>query len=117
MTNDPLDLPGFEPVIIPKDSFEIVMLLDQREVKSRSDPEAICRALLKKGVNVERRTLLLGDVSWIARRLQPHGDEYDEISLSVILERKRLDDLVASITEHRSRFTIQKVCLLSPSQN
>lgn len=63
-----------------------------------------------KGVNVERRSLELGDVAWVAKRKGIYNQTHTEFSMVVldfIVERKRLDDLVSSLTD--GRFHEQKV--------
>lgn len=63
----------------------------------------IGEGLLALGVRCERRSLHLGDVLWVAQRLDGYkrGDEYDEVALDFIVERKRMDDLVQSIKQPR----------------
>jgi len=99
----------FRGRVIPANHYDIVLILDNREKHHREDPEGIARELMAKGVQVERRALELGDVCWIAKRkpMFCDGTLYDEITLDIILERKRLDDLVQSITD--GRFHEQKV--------
>ncbi|KAI8621465.1 hypothetical protein BC830DRAFT_1163692 [Chytriomyces sp. MP71] len=88
--------------------YEIVLILDTREVKNGRQRSFFYDGLQAKGVKVEQRMLDLGDVMWIARPKtegQYHGDE--EIVLEYIIERKTLDDLVSSIKD--GRFSEQKV--------
>ncbi|KIY43487.1 hypothetical protein FISHEDRAFT_62570 [Fistulina hepatica ATCC 64428] len=101
MTHDRLDLPQFDFIQCDPGAFDIVLVLDNREVKSGQHRDGIARDLQKKGIPVEQRELALGDVCWIAKRRYPRGDEYDEVVLDTVLERKRLDDLVGSIKDGR----------------
>ncbi|GMK55082.1 hypothetical protein CspeluHIS016_0201380 [Cutaneotrichosporon spelunceum] len=105
-----LPLPGehrdanFDPahtIIFPKGSYEILLVLDTREIESRSNPDRIAETLERKGIRVETRALRLGDMCWVARRLDAYGAEEDECVLDFVVERKRMDDLVASIRDGR----------------
>jgi crossover junction endonuclease MUS81 len=103
----------FEDVLtFPVDSYEVVLILDVREFKTRNDQSAVCDTLRSHGVKAEVRSLRLGDMLWIAR-LKEHM--YPEIRLhcrecvlDYIVERKRLDDLCVSIKD--GRYDEQKVC-------
>ncbi|KAJ3066295.1 Crossover junction endonuclease mus81 [Podochytrium sp. JEL0797] len=97
---------------LPVGSFEIVLLLDNREIKNGANRNFFKNGLDGKNVKYESRSLDLGDVTWIARPKCEgtyHGDE--EIMLEYILERKTLDDLVSSIKD--GRFKEQKFRLSS----
>lgn len=94
----------FEPTIVPSGSYDIIFILDSREVKSTKNREYIETHLRKARVPVEKRALELGDMCWIARE-RASGTE---IVLDFIVERKRMDDLVGSIKD--GRFHEQKVC-------
>lgn len=87
--------PSFEPIIIEKGTYEIILVLDNREVRTASDRSGIAEALRREDIRVEIKALNLGDVCWIAQ--SNVSGEYCRISLDAILERKRLDDLVGSI--------------------
>lgn len=82
-------------------SYEIVLVLDTREVESRSNRDKIAESLEAKGVRVETRALRMGDMCWVARRLDGDGGEEDECVLDYVIERKRLDDLCSSIRDGR----------------
>ncbi|TPX64868.1 hypothetical protein CcCBS67573_g08294 [Chytriomyces confervae] len=87
--------------------FEIILLLDTREVKNGANRSFFYDGLVNRNVKVEQRMLELGDVMFIARPKtngQYHGD--DEIVLEYIIERKTMDDLVSSIKD--GRFKEQK---------
>lgn len=88
-------------ITLPHGSYEVVLILDSREIESKSHRDNIADKLSARGVLVETRSLRLGDMCWIARRLDPRGDEGDECVLDYVIERKRLDDLCSSIRDGR----------------
>ncbi|KAG0038735.1 Crossover junction endonuclease mus81 [Podila clonocystis] len=87
-------------------TFDIVLILDVREVRGQADRDYIDQKLTENGVKVEKRALDIGDVLWVARLKDIPSDGPSEIVLNYILERKRMDDLVSSIKD--GRFTEQK---------
>ncbi|KAJ3282993.1 Crossover junction endonuclease mus81 [Rhizoclosmatium sp. JEL0117] len=100
-----------EPIInnvtLPAGSYEIILILDNREIKNGSNRDFFKDGLARRGIKYEAKSLELGDVTWVARPKCDgtyYGDEY--IMLEYILERKTLDDLVASIKD--GRFKEQK---------
>ena len=105
-------LPTFTPVALPPGSFTIRLVLDSREIRAKEDRNYISSQLSLLGVSPLVRTLPLGDIFWVAQLHDPsllshHGeDSTSEIALDWIVERKRLDDLVGSITD--GRFSEQK---------
>jgi crossover junction endonuclease MUS81 len=97
-------LPDFDPskaIVFPTGSYEIVLILDTREIESKNSRDRFAEKLAEKGVKIETRALRLGDVCWIARRLDGLGGEEDECVLDYVVERKRLDDLCSSIRDGR----------------
>lgn len=107
----PPALPTFTPVPIQPGTFTVHLVLDNREVRTRDDRDYISEELAKKGAKPFVRPLELGDFFWVAKLHSPsllshYGEEGDEIALDWIVERKRLDDLVGSITD--GRFQEQK---------
>ena len=101
---DTSNLPPFNPsqaIVFPAGSYEIVLIVDTREIESKSNRDHFEESLLDKGIRVETRALRLGDVCWIAKRRDGLGGEEDECVLDYVLERKRLDDLCASIKDGR----------------
>ncbi|RXK41085.1 hypothetical protein M231_01716 [Tremella mesenterica] len=97
-------VPAFTPadaITFPAGSYDIVLILDTREVESKTRRDEFAEALIKKGINVEQRALRLGDMLWIARRRDGWGGEADECVLDYVVERKRLDDLCSSIKDGR----------------
>lgn len=105
-TSDPT-IPNFSDVQLttwPANSYHIVLLIDFRE---STHNKAFISKLLATGIAVEERSLLLGDMVWVAR--QNEGEE--ECVLNHIVERKRLDDLAGGILN--GRLNEQKVCVPS----
>lgn len=102
-------IPIFTPIILPPSTFTIHLVLDNREVRSKDDRTYISTELNKLGAPPLLRPLPLGDFFWIAKLHSPlHNEDptTTEITLPWILERKRLDDLIGSITD--GRFSEQK---------
>ncbi|GMF49142.1 unnamed protein product [Phytophthora fragariaefolia] len=89
-----------EDLIRETDTWELVLLLDHREVIERRNPRILERKLLERNVNCEVRALGIGDVQWIARRRRI-GAETEEFVLNVIVERKEVHDLSGSIIDRR----------------
>ena len=97
-------IPDFHPsqaIIYPAGSYDIRLVLDTREVESKSSRDDFSDKLRAKGIEVETRALRLGDVMWIAKRRDGMGGEEDECVLDYVVERKRLDDLCHSIKDGR----------------
>ncbi|EPQ31236.1 uncharacterized protein PFL1_01421 [Pseudozyma flocculosa PF-1] len=100
----PPAIPAFDPIKMPRGSFTIHFILDNRERRHSRDVRgkvSLAGALEAKGVAVEVRALELGDAIWIARRKGGGGAEGDEVVLDFVVERKRLDDLTSSILDGR----------------
>lgn len=94
--------------VFPPGSYDIILVMDSREIKNRRDEEAICKGLRDKGIMVEVRGLRVGDVTWIARSRDPAITGHEkEVVLDYVVERKRLDDLCSSIRD--GRYDEQKV--------
>lgn len=85
-----------------RDEYEIIVVIDEREVKSRLDRDYFETRMTRLGVNCEIRVLSVGDIAWVAR----HKHSKNEVVLNVICERKRMDDLALSIKD--GRFIEQK---------
>jgi hypothetical protein len=110
----PNDTPSFrscDALRYDAESYEIVLVMDTREIKNRRDEEAICKGLRDYGIRVDVRALKLGDITWMARlragvQQRLSGDER-ECMLDYVVERKRLDDLCSSIRD--GRYDDQKV--------
>lgn len=104
-------LPSFQPIQIHPGSFTVELLLDVREVRAKKDRDYMEEELTKQGVKPIMRSLELGDAQWVAKCYDPLllsrlGAEGEEVVLDHIVERKRLDDLIASIRD--GRFNEQK---------
>ena len=96
----------FENFCLRKGEYDIVLLVDTREIKSRDERNYIVNKLDEAGVQCEQRSLELGDFLWIA---QSKTNAADEIVLDYVIERKIESDLIQSIIDRR--FTEQKVLL------
>ena len=110
-SDNPSTLPTFDPIRLAPGCFTVHLVLDNREVRTKDDRDYIADELTKKGTKPIVRPLELGDFFWVAKCHDPnllsrHGEEGSEICLDWIVERKRLDDLVGSITD--GRFQEQK---------
>ncbi|KAK9453931.1 hypothetical protein V1511DRAFT_50295 [Dipodascopsis uninucleata] len=109
LINKPLELqlPSFTATIWEPGSFCINVIIDNREIQSQKDREFFVTKLNEiPDVSAETRALGLGDTLWIAKNLSTS----QEVVLSYIAERKRLDDLISSICD--GRFHEQKYRLM-----
>lgn len=105
-----------EPVSLPPSSFTIELILDTREVRTKTDRDYIANELIKKGITPQVRALELGDAMWVAKCRDPsflarYGEDSDEVMLDWIVERKRLDDLIGSIKDgrfHEQKFRLRR---------
>ncbi|KAI8967172.1 hypothetical protein BDF20DRAFT_902126 [Mycotypha africana] len=108
-----------QPVFCLKSGeYEIVLVVDNREIQMKGNREYFQENLTRKGIQCITRAMDLGDVVWIARRKEKSNNssssqtqlqQAEELVLDYIVERKRLDDLVSSIKD--GRFTEQKTRL------
>ncbi|GAA5798293.1 hypothetical protein HPULCUR_003694 [Helicostylum pulchrum] len=80
--------------------YEIMLVLDNREIQMKNSRTYFQQKLAEKGVKCITRALDLGDVIWVAKKKNSTGED-QELFLDYILERKRLDDLVSSIKDGR----------------
>lgn len=103
----------------PTDEWELVLILDHREILSRRNRNILERMLLERHVTCEVRSLNVGDVQWIARLYRNGGftGKMDflsadvtaklivllciEFMVNVIVERKEVRDLSGSIIDRR----------------
>lgn len=83
--------------VYDKTDLDVVVLVDNREIRSSKDRAFFEEELLRAGVKCELRTLPVGDMVWVAR----HKSLKKEVLLDVIAERKRVDDLALSIRDGR----------------
>ncbi|KAJ6258511.1 hypothetical protein Dda_6554 [Drechslerella dactyloides] len=117
VTNAPPDVKTpFTPRYLRAGDFSIHLVLDNREVASKTDRDYIQRSFENVDCSPVTRGMELGDVMWVARgRLYENGrqtDEEVELSLDHVCERKRLDDLISSIKDgrfHEQKFRLSKL--------
>lgn len=88
--------------IWPAGSFEILLIVDNREKRAASDPDFFVNKLKEHSVSASVDALAVGDLVWVAR----NKNSKQVAVLDYIMERKRLDDLVSSIKD--GRFQEQK---------
>ncbi|KAL7754404.1 Crossover junction endonuclease mus81 [Sorochytrium milnesiophthora] len=101
---------------LPAGSYNIVLVLDSREVARARDRAFFQHQLEQLGIRVLTRALQVGDVIWMAVPKPTFGDsvgaaddreerrrppQQAEVVLDCIIERKRLSDLCASIKDNR----------------
>ncbi|XP_050580496.1 crossover junction endonuclease MUS81 isoform X1 [Bombus affinis] len=92
-------------------NFDIILLVDTQETAGgRTEPQhdATITGLTEFGVSFEIRHLKVGDFAWIARCRR---NKNNELILPFIVERKRIDDLSASITDgrfHEQKFRLKQ---------
>ncbi|KAL6931820.1 hypothetical protein ACO0R3_003287 [Hanseniaspora guilliermondii] len=77
--------------------YEIILLIDNREIRGTDDRNFFMQELQKNGIKCEVRQLNIGDFIWIAK----HKTTMREVFLNAIIERKRIDDLCSSIKDGR----------------
>lgn len=88
------------------DGWEVVLLVDQRETRTDRG-SAISFSRLLQGARAESRQLPLGDMVWVARPGPGAARAGDvEHVLGYVVERKRMQDLAASVFD--GRYTEQK---------
>ncbi|KAJ0183429.1 hypothetical protein K1T71_001405 [Dendrolimus kikuchii] len=91
-------------------SFDIILLIDKSEtggVSKKHDP-TVTQFNKYPNLRHEYRSLKVGDFTWIA---QNKSDKNEELVLPYIVERKRMDDLAASIKDgrfHEQKFRLRK---------
>ncbi|XP_028040924.1 crossover junction endonuclease MUS81 isoform X2 [Bombyx mandarina] len=93
----------------PKGSFDVILLIDKNETSGLSKKNDPTMVQFKKFPDLkhEYRSLKVGDFLWIAR----HRVNNEELVLPYIIERKRMDDLGASIKDgrfHEQKFRLKK---------
>ena len=93
--------PAITPVAVggSESEWEVVLVLDSREVRSQQDRGFLANQLHIAGVRCEVRSLGLGDVQWMLR----HREKGSEAMLDVLVERKNVRDLAQSILDGRFR--------------
>lgn len=81
---------------------ELVLMFDNREMRSKSERDFFRRRISEQGIECEVMALAVGDILWLAR----HRQTGRMVALNYVCERKRLDDLASSIKD--GRFIEQK---------
>ncbi|KAJ2158822.1 Crossover junction endonuclease mus81 [Coemansia sp. RSA 552] len=86
----------------PKDEYDVILVVDNREIHSTADRSLVEKELEAQGTRIEVRPLTVGDYAWIARA-KPTGAfrHLPDVVLDYVVERKRMDDLCASIRDGR----------------
>lgn len=98
-----------ELLTLKRREYDVVCLLDNREVVAQRERDHFQRLLAQEGVKVETQPLAVGDVLWIARPRGAAQKKMTSVVLDVVVERKRTDDLVSSIRD--GRYAEQKLRL------
>lgn len=97
-------------IYLESNAFDIILLVDTQETcggKTKPQHDATLMELTQLGVLFEVRRLKIGDFMWIARCRKTQ----DELVIPYIIERKRMDDLSASITDgrfHEQKFRLKQ---------
>ena len=98
--------PAFQPIVYPRGSFRVKLVMDKREVNGAGADRAFMgEELLRRDVYFDQRVLDVGDITWVAISNTGQPD----VILDYIVERKRMDDLASSIMD--GRFFEQKLRL------
>ena len=109
LSNDnTFETPSFNPIVISsnEEDWKVLLLLDNREVRTVHDRNFLENQLREYGVDCERRSLSLGDMQWILQNNRTN----EEVMLNFIVERKNTRDLASSICD--GRFNEQQYRLL-----
>ncbi|KAG5419642.1 MUS81 [Candida metapsilosis] len=85
-----------------KDEYEVVIYVDNREIRAQQERDFFRRQLELANLKCDVKALSCGDVTWVARHLRTGR----EAVLNYLCERKRIDDLCDSIKD--GRFQEQK---------
>lgn len=101
----------FSPIVWPAGSFRVYLVVDSREgTREQGKRVELCEKIEREGVRVEGKMMPLGDMIWVAKKVDPATGRPtggDDVVLDAIVERKRLDDLCNSIID--GRYVGQKV--------
>ncbi|XP_017754779.1 PREDICTED: crossover junction endonuclease MUS81 [Eufriesea mexicana] len=96
-------------IYLEANKFDIILLVDTQETcggRTKPQHDATIKELTQLDVLFEIRHLKVGDFAWIARC----RNKNNELILPYIVERKRIDDLSASITDgrfHEQKFRLK----------
>ncbi|XP_076632122.1 mus81 structure-specific endonuclease subunit [Colletes latitarsis] len=97
-------------IYLKSNKFDIILLVDTQEIsggKTKPQHDATIQELSRLDIPFEIRHLKVGDFAWIARCRVTNN----ELILPYIVERKRIDDLSASITDgrfHEQKFRLKQ---------
>lgn len=100
----------YRQIFLEPSTFDIVLLVDTQETcggKTKPQHDATLAELTKLGILFEVRRLKVGDFVWIARCRETNN----ELVMPYIIERKRMDDLSASIVDgrfHEQKFRLKQ---------
>lgn len=99
-----------------REHYKIKLIVDQRERTGRgSDRKQFCEKLCRAGIDAEVSQLGLGDMIWIAQQVRSPNNNNNNSNetttmdmsnahvLDIIVERKDINDLAASIKDGRYR--------------
>ncbi|KAJ1918790.1 Crossover junction endonuclease mus81 [Mycoemilia scoparia] len=90
-------------IVYKKGEFDIILIMDNREIRTKSDRTYMAREFEKRGIKFDTRPLTVGDYLWVA---QPKPGTRSltsnkELVIDYVIERKRMDDLCSSISDGR----------------
>ncbi|KAI5962934.1 MUS81 [Candida pseudojiufengensis] len=88
---------GISYEIWSKDEYEVILFIDNREVRAQQERDFFERKLKGHNVKCDVKALSCGDTVWVARHLKTGK----EAVLNYLCERKRIDDLCDSIKDGR----------------
>ncbi|XP_050348624.1 crossover junction endonuclease MUS81 [Nymphalis io] len=96
-------------IVMDAGTFNIILLIDKNETSGLSKKNDPTVAEFNKFPDLkhEYRSLKVGDFTWVAR----HKTSNQELVLPYVVERKRMDDLGASIKDgrfHEQKFRLRK---------
>ncbi|KAF7257559.1 hypothetical protein EG68_05590 [Paragonimus skrjabini miyazakii] len=102
---------------IPGGTYKLILLVDVREHFGLNRVKQLLPPVLQSlGVDCESRALPVGDFLWIGRWTTVSGDQMEAV-LDYVVERKRADDLAASIVDGRfqeQKYRMKRTLLAHP---
>ncbi|KAF8565770.1 hypothetical protein P879_07093 [Paragonimus westermani] len=102
---------------IPGGTYKLILLVDVREQFGLNRVKQLLPPVLQSlGVNCESRALPVGDFLWVGRWTTASGDQMEAV-LDYVVERKRADDLAASIVDGRfqeQKYRMKRTLLAHP---
>ncbi|XP_047530955.1 crossover junction endonuclease MUS81 [Vanessa atalanta] len=96
-------------IVMDAGTFDIILLIDKNETSgfSKKNDPTVAQFNKFPDLKHEYRSLKVGDFTWVAR----HKTSNEELVLPYVVERKRMDDLGASIKDgrfHEQKFRLRK---------